>query len=91
MDSFYFLLGPHKWISVHHNVTRILILSIFLMSMRLECTIICYLKYLEHLTAVVFDGRGPLFRACAKFGLENVRNEGETDAIKMCKIRKLVR
>ena len=40
MDSFYFLVGPHSWISVHHSVTRVLISSIFLMCMRLECTII---------------------------------------------------
>ena len=29
-----------RWISVHHSVTRVLISSIFLMCMRLECTII---------------------------------------------------
>ena len=30
MDSFYFLVGPHSWISVHHSVTRVLISSILL-------------------------------------------------------------
>ena len=36
MDSFYFLVGPQRWISLHHNVTRVLISSIFVMCMRLK-------------------------------------------------------
>ena len=30
-----------------------------------------------------------MFRACAKFGLENGTNEGETEAIKMYELQKL--
>ena len=91
MDSFYFLVGPDRWISVHHNFTRVLISSIFLTCMWLECTIICCLTYLDHPTAVIFDGRAPMCRACAKFGLENETNEGGTDAIKMYKFTKLAK
>ena len=93
MDSFYFLIGPHRWISVHHNVTLIFILSTFLICMRLECTIICCLTYLQQPKAVVFlfYFKRPMFRARAKFGLENGTNEGETDAIKMYKLQKLAR
>ena len=65
--------------------------TVFLMCMRLECTIICYLTYLQRPTVVVFDGRGPMFRACVKSALENGTNEGEPDAIKMYKLQKLAR
>ena len=43
------------------------------------------------LTAVVFEGRGPILRTYAKFGLENGRNKGEMDVIKMYKLQKLAR
>ena len=47
------------------------------------------LTYLEHPTAVVFDGRGPMFRACAKFGPENGTNEGETARLKCTNYKNL--
>ena len=32
-----------------------------------------------------------MFRTCAKFGVENGRNKGKTDTIKMCRLQKLAR